>query len=74
MSSLGLIRDADSGALIQKSRRPGCLTGGATRDCLPARGLRAASSIAVSPDGAHVYSAAFASNAVGVFKRVTRSK
>jgi DNA-binding beta-propeller fold protein YncE len=69
-----LARDADSGALVQKSRRPGCLTGGATRDCLRGRGLRGASSIAVSPDGAHVYSAAFASNAVSVFKRVTRSK
>jgi DNA-binding beta-propeller fold protein YncE len=67
-----LARDADSGALIQKSRRPGCLTGGVTRDCLPGRRLLGASSVAVSPDGAHLYSAAFAGNAVGVFKRVTR--
>jgi DNA-binding beta-propeller fold protein YncE len=35
--------------------------------------LPGASSIAVSPDGSYVYSAAFASNAVGVFKRVTKS-
>jgi hypothetical protein len=36
--------------------------------------LLGASSIAVSPDGSYVYSAAFASSAVGVFKRVTKSK
>jgi DNA-binding beta-propeller fold protein YncE len=35
--------------------------------------LPGASSIAVSPDGSYVYSAAFASSAVGVFKRVTKS-
>jgi DNA-binding beta-propeller fold protein YncE len=29
--------------------------------------------VAVSPDGRNVYSAAFSSNAVGIFKRVTRS-
>jgi DNA-binding beta-propeller fold protein YncE len=69
-----LVRDADSGALIQKPRRPGCLTGGVTRDCLPGRRLLGASSLAVSPDGAYLYSAAFAGNAVGVFKRVTRSR
>jgi hypothetical protein len=56
------------------AERPGCLTGGVTRDCLPGRRLLGASSLAVSPDGAYLYSAAFAGNAVGVFKRVTRSR
>jgi fibronectin-binding autotransporter adhesin len=60
-----------TGALMQKPRRAGCLTTDAARDCTPARALRQVSSIAVSRDGRHLYSAAFASNAVGVFKRVT---
>ncbi len=67
-----LNRNATSGALIQKPRRPGCMVNRATPDCTPGRGLRGASSIAVSPDGRYVYSAAFASNSVGVFKRVTK--
>jgi DNA-binding beta-propeller fold protein YncE len=66
-------RSANSGALIQKPRRPGCVVGRATPDCTLGRGLRGASSVAVSPDGKYLYSAAFASNAVGVFKRVTRA-
>jgi DNA-binding beta-propeller fold protein YncE len=66
-------RNADSGALIQKPRAPGCLVGSATPDCTPGRALLGASSVAVTPDGKNVYSAAFASNAVGIFKRVTRA-
>lgn len=68
-----LDRSAESGALTQKPRRPGCLAAGPPQICAPGRGLLGASSIAVSPDGRFVYSAAFASNAVGVFKRVTKS-
>ncbi len=66
-----LNRNASSGALLQKPRRPGCMVSHATPDCTFGRGLLGASSIAVSPDGRNVYSAAFASNSVGVFKRVT---
>jgi DNA-binding beta-propeller fold protein YncE len=64
-------RTADTGALMQKPRRPGCLLTKPTPDCGLARALRGVSSVAVSPDGKHVYTAAFASNAVSVFKRVT---
>ncbi len=46
----------------------------ATPDCVHGRGLLGASSVAVSPDGRYVYSAAFKSNAVGVFKRVTAAR
>jgi fibronectin-binding autotransporter adhesin len=66
-----LDRSTESGALTQKSRRPGCLAMGVPQSCLLGRGLRGASSIAVSPDGRYVYAAAFASNAVSVFKRAT---
>ena len=50
------------------------MTGERRPDCLPGRALLGASSVAVSPDGRHVYAAAFKSNAVGVFKRVTRGE
>jgi fibronectin-binding autotransporter adhesin len=69
-----LDRGAESGALTQKPRRAGCLAAGPPQSCAPGRGLLGASSIAVSPDGSYVYSASFASNAVGVFRRVTKSK
>jgi DNA-binding beta-propeller fold protein YncE len=65
-------RNADSGALIQKRRRAGCVATRAARDCALGRALAGASSVAVSPDGKNLYSVAFDSNAVGVFKRVTR--
>ena len=65
-------REVNSGALIQKSRRAGCVTTSKTPDCRRGRALRGVSSVAVSPDGRHLYSGAFASNAVGIFKRVDR--
>jgi DNA-binding beta-propeller fold protein YncE len=68
-----LDRSAESGALTQKPRRPGCLAKGLPQSCSPGRGLLGVSSIAVSPDGKYVYSAAFTSNAVSVFKRVTKT-
>lgn len=67
-------RNADSGALIQKPRRRGCLTKPGTPDCARARALRGVSSVGVSPDGKYLYSGSFASDAVGVFKRVTRAR
>ena len=66
-----LDRSAASGALTQKPRRAGCLAMGVPQSCALGRKLLGISSIAVSPDGRYVYSAAFASNAVSVFKRVT---
>lgn len=69
------------GTLAQLQGRGGCLVarfrqGG---ECAHVRALRGAApflgsnAIAISRDGKHVYSAAFASDAVGVFKRVTRA-
>jgi DNA-binding beta-propeller fold protein YncE len=63
-------RNTGSGALIQKPRRPGCVVSRVTPGCTLGRRLLEASSVAVSPDGRNLYSAAFASDAVGVFKRV----
>jgi DNA-binding beta-propeller fold protein YncE len=70
-AALDVFNRGESGALIQKPRSAGCMTTSAAAECTPARGLLGASSAAVSPDGRFVYSAAFASNAVAVFKRVT---
>jgi DNA-binding beta-propeller fold protein YncE len=67
-------RNADSGSVIQKSRRRGCLTGPTTPGCARGRALNGASSVAVSPDGRHLYSGSFASNSVGVFKRIARTR
>jgi DNA-binding beta-propeller fold protein YncE len=66
-------RNAGSGALMQKPRRAGCVTTSAAPDCTPARGLLGVSSVVVSPDGRNVYAAAFRSNAVTVFKRITKT-
>lgn len=66
-------RNTDSGALIQKPRRRGCMTR-RTPDCARGRALSGVSSVAVSPDGKHLYSASFASSAVGVFKRATMAR
>ena len=67
-----LTRNAQSGALMQKPRRPGCVVIAAASDCTLGRALSGASSVAVSPDGRNLYATAFSSDAVGVFKRVTR--
>jgi DNA-binding beta-propeller fold protein YncE len=67
-------RNTSTGAVIQKSGRMGCVTTSKAPDCRRARALSQVGSLAVSPDGKNVYSAAFASNAVAVFKRVSRSR
>jgi DNA-binding beta-propeller fold protein YncE len=64
-------RNTGSGAVIQKARRQGCVTAGGRRDCVAGRALAGASSVAVSPNGRQLYSAAFASNAISVFRRLT---
>lgn len=72
--ALGVFDRDDAGALMQKPRRPGCLVVRGAPDCLRGRALLGASSVAVSPDGRHVYAGAFRSNAVTVFERVTRAR
>ena len=67
-------RNATTGGLMQKSRSAGCVTSGAAADCARGRALNGVSSLAVSPDGRNVYGAAFDSNAVSVFKRVSKTR
>jgi DNA-binding beta-propeller fold protein YncE len=63
-------RKPSTGGLQQMPPRAGCVIAAVNTDCLPARALREPSSTAISPDGNYLYSAAFGSNAVGVYKRV----
>ncbi len=69
-----LNRDSGWGAVTQKIHQTGCLAIGVKPGCLRGRALRGASSVAVSPDGRNVYTAAFASNAVGIFQRVVGAR
>lgn len=64
-------RDASTSGLMEKARHPGCLID-PRFDCVHAQAMRGASSVALSPDGKNLYVAAFNSNAVTVFKRVTK--
>ena len=66
-----LDRDPDSGTLVQKPRRAGCVAVSSTPNCTPGRRLLGVSSLAVSPDGRYVYATAFTSSAVAVFERAT---
>jgi DNA-binding beta-propeller fold protein YncE len=66
-----LDRNASTSGLMEKPRKPGCLID-PRFDCVHAQAMRGASSVAVSPDGKNVYVAAFASNAVTEFKRITK--
>lgn len=64
-----LDRNQETGAVAQKPGPPGCVAPKSVSGCTRGRALRGASSIAVSPDGRNVYSTAFGSNAVDVFRR-----
>lgn len=67
-------RNASSGGLTQKRNDRGCVFARSTPGCVHGRGLLGASALVVSPDSKFVYSAAFKSNAIGVFKRVTAAR
>ncbi len=58
-----------SGEVAQLGGRFGCLAPKSVPGCTRAQALRGVSSIALSPDGRNLYSTAFASNAVDIFRR-----
>jgi DNA-binding beta-propeller fold protein YncE len=66
-------RDRRTGNLEQLGGRRGCVRLGRSRSCTRARALARPVSIAISPDGANVYVAAAASDALAVFGRNARS-
>jgi DNA-binding beta-propeller fold protein YncE len=65
-----LERDRKTGGAAQKPGRGGCVAPKSVPGCSLGRALAGASSVAVSPDGRNVYSTAFGSNAVDVFRRI----
>lgn len=73
-AAIDVLNRNSSGELMQKPRAAGCLTSSSTPDCTPARALKQATWVVVSPDGKYVYAAAFKSNAVDVFKRITKTR
>jgi DNA-binding beta-propeller fold protein YncE len=66
--AIAVLDRGKSGAVAQKPGARGCLATGLP-GCTTARALRGVSSIALSPDGRHLYSTAFESDAVDVFRR-----
>jgi DNA-binding beta-propeller fold protein YncE len=64
-----LARNRESGTVAQRPGSAGCLAPKSVPGCTRARALRGVSSIALSPDGRYLYSTAFGSNAVDIFRR-----
>ncbi len=64
-----LDRERESGVVVQKPGRAGCLAARSVPGCTRGRALRGVSSVAVSPDSRNVYATAFGSSAVDVFRR-----
>lgn len=65
-------RFRSTGTVVQKSGRDGCVTVQSIANCNAGRYLAGASSIALSRDGRFAYVTANKSNAIAVFRRVTR--
>jgi hypothetical protein len=59
--------------LTQRSGTAGCIALLGRGGCAKAVALGAPNSVAVSADAKNVYAAAFKSNAVGIFTRVTKA-
>jgi DNA-binding beta-propeller fold protein YncE len=63
-------RNAKTGSVEQKPHRAGCVAPKSVHGCTLGRALGGSGSAVVSPDGRNVYSTAFTSNAVDVFRRI----
>jgi DNA-binding beta-propeller fold protein YncE len=66
-------RSASTGSLAQKPGTSGCLIFLRAAGCSFGRALQAPEGLAVSPDGANVYAAAFTTGAIAVLDRSRRS-
>ena len=64
---------APAGWLVQPKGEAGCIHAGGTNRCARARAVTSPEDVAISPDGRHVYVAAYGSNAVAVFARNRRT-
>ena len=66
--AIAVLNRGKAGSVAQKPGTAGCVAAGSP-DCTRARALKGVSSIALSPDGRYLYSTAFESDAVDVFRR-----
>lgn len=66
--AISVLDRGKSGKVAQKPGTAGCLAR-SIPGCAHARALKGVSSVAVSPDGRHLYAAALESDAVAVFRR-----
>jgi DNA-binding beta-propeller fold protein YncE len=66
--AIAVLDRGKAGAVAQKPGAAGCVAH-SLPGCIRGRALKGVSSIALSPDGRHLYSTAFESNAVDVFRR-----
>ena len=66
-------RNRSTGALTQLAGSAGCVDDTGFDGCADGVGLRAPISVAVSPDNRNVYAASNESDAIGVFRRNTRT-
>ena len=64
---------APAGWLVQPKGEAGCIHARGTNRCARARAVTSPEDVAISPDGRHVYVAAYGSNAVAVFARNRRT-
>lgn len=64
---------APTGRLVQPKGQAGCIHRKGTNRCARGRALTSPEDIVVSPDGRHVYVAAYSSHAVAVFARDRRT-
>jgi len=62
-------RNRETGTVLQKPNKAGCLAVKKEAVCTPARAMAGVASVAVSPDNRNVYTTSFLSNAVDVFRR-----
>jgi DNA-binding beta-propeller fold protein YncE len=66
--AIAVLNRGKAGSVAQKPGAAGCVAA-RSPDCARGRALKGVSSIALSPDGRHLYSTAFESDAVDVFRR-----
>lgn len=67
--AIAVLNRGKAGAVAQKPGAAGCLAAASVHGCTRARALKGVSSIALSPDGRYLYSTAFGSDAVDIFRR-----
>ncbi len=67
--AIAVLNRGSAGSVAQKPGAAGCVAARSLSGCTVGRALKGVSSVALSPDGRHLYSTAFESDAIDVFRR-----